>query len=328
MPVKAKYELKTGMATREAFGRTLVALGKENKDVVVCDADLSKSTFTALFAREFPERFFSCGIAEANMVAIGAGLASAGKIPFVSSFSCFVINKGFEQLRVTVAYPNVNVKVVGTHSGISIGEDGPSQMSIEDIGLACSLPGFVVISPADEVATTALVRASAAHVGPVFIRAGRMKAPVVYGADQRFEIGKAIELTEGTDVSIVATGLLVAESIRAQEALEAEGIAARVIDMHTIKPLDREAIVRAARETGAIVVAEEHLTDAGLGVRVAQAVAETNPCIMEFVGIQDTYAESATPEELLDKYGLLARDVAAAARRAVSRKQMATRVHA
>src|SRR5881296_374117 len=215
MAIRTRFELKTGMATREAFGKALVEVGKADPNVVVCDADLSKSTFTSLFAKEFPERFFSCGIAEANMVAIGAGLASAGKVPFVSSFSCFVMNKGFEQLRVTVAYPGLNVKIVGTHSGISIGEDGPSQMSIEETALACSLPGFVVISPADEVSTAALVRAAAAHVGPVFIRTGRMKAPVIHRADQKFEIGKAIELIEGSDVTVIATGLLVAEAIRA-----------------------------------------------------------------------------------------------------------------
>lgn len=320
-PVKTKFELKPGLATREAFGKALAALGRENPDVVVCDADLSKSTFTSLFAKEFPERFISCGIAEANMVAIGAGLASAGKIAFVSSFSCFVVNKGFEQLRVTVAYPNVNLKVVGTHSGISIGEDGPSQMSIEDLGLACSLPGFVVMCPADEIATDALVRAAAAHVGPVFIRTGRLKAPIIYPAGQRFEIGKAMELTPGNDLTIIATGLLVAEALRAQETLEAEGASVRVIDMHTIKPLDRDAIARAARETRAIVVAEEHLTDGGLGVRVAQVVSETEPCVMEYVGVRNTYAESGSPEQLLDKYGLVARDVVAAARRALARKK-------
>jgi transketolase len=272
------------------------------------------------FAKEFPDRFFSCGIAEANMVSIGAGLASAGKIPFVSSFSCFVMNKGFEQLRVTVAYPNRNVKVVGTHSGISIGEDGPSQMSIEDLSLACALPGFSVISPADEFAAAALVKASATLDGPVFIRCGRAKAAIIYTADQQFVIGTSIELVEGTDVTIIAHGLMVAEAIRASEALEAEGVSARVIDMHTIKPLDRDAIARAAAETRAIVVAEEHLVDGGLGVRVAQVVAETNPCIMEFVGIENTYAESGTPEGLLEKYGLVASKVGEAARRAVSRK--------
>src|SRR5256885_14039262 len=179
MPTKTKFELKMGMATREAFGKTLAKLGAENPDIVVCDADLSKSTYTHLFAKEFPDRFIECGIAEANMVAIGAGLASAGKIAFVSSFSVFVMNKGFEQLRVTAAFPHVNLKVVGTHSGISIGEDGPSQMSIEEIGLACCLPGFVVLSPADEVATRALVNAAAAHVGPVFMRTGRLKVPII-----------------------------------------------------------------------------------------------------------------------------------------------------
>jgi transketolase len=321
MPVKTKFELKPGMATREAFGRTLAALGKENRNVVVCDADLSKSTFTSLFAKECPDRFFSCGIAEANMISIGAGLASAGKIPFVSSFSCFAVNKGFEQLRVTVAYPGVNLKLVGTHSGISIGEDGPSQMSVEDLGLMCSLPGFTVMSPADEVATAALVRAAAAMHGPVFIRTGRMKTPVIYPAGQAFTVGKAIELIAGSDVTLMATGLLVAESIRAAEALEAEGISARVIDIHTIKPLDRETIARAAAETRAIVVAEEHLTDGGLGVRVAQVVTETNPCVIEFVGVRNTYAESATPEQLLDKYGLVARDVIAAAKKVLARKR-------
>jgi transketolase len=321
MPIKTKFEVKLGAATREAFGRTLVELGRENQDVVVCDADLSHSTMTTYFAKEFPGRFFSCGIAEANMVGIGAGLASAGKIPFVSSFSAFVMTKGFEQLRVCAAYPKVNLKVVGTHSGISIGEDGPSQMSVEETALACALVGFVVLAPADEAATKALVRLAAAHVGPVFIRTGRVKVPIVYSADQKFEIGKAIQVVEGSDVAIIANGLLVAQAILAAEALESEGISARVIDMHTVKPIDREAIGRAAAETGAIVVAEEHLVDAGLGVRVAQVVAETAPCPMEFVGIHDTYAESGQPDELLDKYGLVARDVAAAVLKVVARKR-------
>jgi len=316
-----KYDLKPGMATREAFGKALVELGKKNSNVVALDADLSKSTYTAGFAKEFPERFIECGIAEANMVAIGAGLASAGKIPFAASFSVFILNKGFEQLRVTVAFPNVNLKVVGTHSGISIGEDGPSQMSIEDLSLACSLPGFTVLCPADEVSMKKLVHAAAEHVGPVFLRAGRSKAAIIYGEDRVFTIGKAITLLEGSDVTLVATGLLVAEAIRAAAILEAEGISARVLDIHTIRPLDGEAIATAARETGALVVAEEHLVDAGLGVRVAHAVAASHPVPMEFVGIQNTYAESATPDELLDKYGLRASDVAAAARRVVKRKR-------
>jgi len=321
MPATTRFELKPGPATREAFGRALVELGRENPNIVACDADLAKSTMTTYFAKEFPDRFFSFGIAEANMVAHAAGLAYAGKIPFVASFSAFVINKGFEQLRVCVAYPNVNVKVVGTHSGISIGEDGPSQMSVEETGLACSLPGFVVLAPADEASAKALVHAAAKHVGPVFIRTGRPKAPIIYNGDQKFEIGKAVELVPGSDVTVIANGLLVAEAIRASEALEAEGISARVLDMHTVKPLDREAIRRAAAETGAIVTAEEHLVDGGMGVRVAQVVAETQPCPMEFVGIHETYAESGTPDELLAKYGLVSRDIGAAVRRVLARKR-------
>ncbi len=318
MPTPTKFELKMGAATREAFGKALVDLGRENPNVWAVDADLSKSTMTHWFAKEFPERFISCGIAEANMVGVAAGLASSGKIPFAASFSCFVVNKAFEQMRVAVAYPHANVKIVGTHSGISIGEDGPSQMSLEEISLTCSLPGFVVLAPADEVATRALVRAAAAHFGPVFIRTGRPKVPVVYAPPQEFEIGKAIEVTEGSDLAIIANGLLVAEAIRAQDALAAEGISVRVVDMHTVKPIDREAVARAAA-TGAIVVAEEQLVDAGLGVRVAQVVAETRPCVMEFVGLTG-FAESGTPDGLLDKYGLRAANLVAAARRALARK--------
>src|SRR5215470_6575323 len=202
MATKTKYELKPGVATREAFGKALVELGRANPNVVALDADLSKSTYTSLFAKEFPDRFFECGIAEANMMAIGAGLASAGKIPFAASFSAFALNKGFEQLRVTAAFPNVNLKVVGTHSGISIGEDGPSQMSIEDLSLACSLAGFTVISPADEVSMASLMKEAANHFGPVFIRAGRAKAPIVYDSGQGFHIGGSAQLTEGDDVTI------------------------------------------------------------------------------------------------------------------------------
>ncbi len=317
-----RFELRRGAATRAAFGDALLELGKRDPRIVVCDADLSKSTMTHKFAQAFPERFFSCGIAEANMVGIGAGLASSGKIAFVSSFSCFVINKGFEQLRVAVAYPQVkSFKVVGTHAGISIGEDGPSQMAIEDIALMCALPGFVVLNPADEVAMKALVPVAAYHDGPVYIRAGRPPAPVVYTPGQEFHIGGSVELIPGSDVTIIATGLLVAEAIRAAEELESEGISARVIDMYSIKPLDREAVRRAAAETGAIVVAEEHLIDSGLGVRVAQTVAELHPTVMEFVGIRETYAESGPPAALMEKYGLVARNIVEAVRRALARKR-------
>ncbi len=320
MATAPKLEPKFGMATREAFGRTLVELGREDSRIWAVDADLSKSTMTHLFAKEFPERFVSCGIAEANMVAVAAGLASCGKIPFAASFSCFILNKGFEQLRVTVAYPGLNVKIVGTHSGISIGEDGPSQMSIEEISVACSLPGFTVLAPADEFAARALVRAAAAHNGPVFIRTGRPKAPVIYGPEHKFEIGRSVQFGDGADVTIIANGLLVFEALKAREMLESEGIGARVVDMYCVKPLDRDAVARAAMETGAIVVGEEHLVDAGLGVRVAQAVAGIAPCPMEFVGLSG-YAESGSTDALLDKYGLRAANLAAAARKAVTRKR-------
>lgn len=317
----AKYELKLGPATREGFGRALVALGRENNQVVVCDADLSKSTFTHLFAKEFPDRFIECGIAEANMVAIGAGLAAAGKIAFVASFSAFVMNKGFEQLRVTAAYPNVPLKVVGTHSGISIGEDGPSQMSIEDLALATALPGFVVMAPADDSSMFEIVKSLAYHPAPCFIRAGRSKASIIYKDGDQFPVGGSKTLVDGQDLTIMAYGLMVAESIRAAEALAEEGISARVIDMYSIKPLDVEAVHKAVTETGAIVVAEEHLVDGGLGVKVAQTVAAATPCIMEFVGVQNRYAESGTPESILDKYGLLARDVITAAKKVLARKK-------
>lgn len=320
MAANTKFELKMGAATREAFGRAVVEAGKDDPRVVVCDADLSKSTMTTYFAKEFPQRFFECGIAEANMVALGAGLAMTGKIPFVSSFSAFIMTKGFEQLRVMVAYPSVNLKVVGTHSGISIGEDGPSQMSVEDLSLACNLPGFTVICPADEVAMKAAVKWAAAHKGPVFLRAGRVKVPIVYEEGREFDFSKAIQLIDGTDVTLVGTGLVVAECIRAAEALAAEGISARVIDVMTIKPLDVETLAKAAKETGALVVAEEHLVDTGLGSRVAQALASTTPAPIEFVGIENCYAESGTPDGLIEKYNLTAPAIAAAAKRVLARK--------
>jgi len=318
--MSAKFEVKLAAATREAFGKTLAELGRENANIVVGDADLTKSTMTTFFAKEFPDRLFECGIAESNMVAIGAGLAMAGKVPFVSSFSAFLMTKGFEQLRCLVAYPNVNLKVVGTHSGISIGEDGPSQMSMEDLALAGALPNFTVLSPADEVATKWAVRWAASHVGPVFIRTGRPKAPAIYPADAHFEIGKGVTLRPGSDVTLVAHGLLVAESLLAADLLAEEGISARVIDIHTIKPLDQDLLAQAAAETGALVVSEEHLVDSGLGARVAQALAQSTPAPVEFVGLT-RFAESASPDQLLDMYGLRAVNVAAAARKVLARKK-------
>ncbi len=316
----AKFELKMGHATREAYGQALAELGKTNPSVVVLDADLSKSTYSAKFAKEFPDRFFTCGIAEADMVGIASGLALSGKVPFASSFSVFLCAKGFDQLRMSVAYPHVNAKFCGSHGGISIGEDGPSQMAIEDFALMCSLPGFAVLCPADEVAARALVHRMAEHQGPVYMRTGRPKAPVLYNERESFAIGKAKVHGEPGQAAIIACGLEVGQALLAQSQLEEQGVLTQVIDMHTLKPLDEEAVAEAARNCGAIVTAEEHLLDGGLGSIVARAVARSHPVPMEFVGVQNTYAESGTPDELMEKYGLTAPHIVSAVKRVLRRK--------
>ncbi len=313
-------EKKLGLATRDAYGEELARLGGEEPRIVALDADLSKSTKSALFAKKFPQRFFNLGIAEANMVGVAAGLASCGKIPFASSFAAFITCKAYDQLRMAVANPHLNVKIVGSHGGISLGEDGASQQSVEDIALACALPGFVVLVPADEHATRALVRLAASYVGPVFIRTGRPKAPIIYGSQTPFSIGRANLLLDGEDVTLIANGLMVWEALVASDLLAGKGISVRVLDMHTVKPIDEEAIAQAARETGAIVTAEEHLLSGGLSARVAQLLAAQAPAPMESVGIKDTYAESGTPAELFEKYGLTARHIAAAAETVLKRK--------
>jgi len=295
-------------------------LGRKYQEIVVLDADLSKSTKSALFAKEFPERFFNFGIAEANMVGTASGLAASGKIPFCSSFACFLLCRAYDQIRMCVAFPELNVKLVGSHGGITVGEDGASQHAIEDIALATSLPGFTVIVPADEFATRALVEAAALYRGPVYIRLGRPRAPIVYDENSQFEIGKAVILREGRDCTIIANGFMVIEALEAAEALMAEGLEAGVIDMHTVKPLDEVAVERAARQTGAIVTAEEHQIWGGLGSAVARVLARRYPVPMEFVAINDTYAESGKPEELLKKYGLTAADIARAVRKVVQVK--------
>jgi transketolase len=264
--------LELGKATRDAYGEALRALGEKHEDIVVLDADLAKSTKSFAFGEAFPDRFFNVGIQEANMVGMAGGFASSGKTPFISSFAAFVILKGFDQLRMAVAYPALNVKVVGSHGGISIGEDGASQQSVEDIGLVCSLPGFTVCMPCDEHEMRAAVAAAYAHHGPVYIRSGRPKAPLIYDrTPAEFAFGRADKVREGTDVTIIANGLLVGAAMVAAENLSKEGIEARVLNMATIKPLDDEAVRAAAAETGAIVVAEEHLIHGGLGAVVAQA---------------------------------------------------------
>jgi transketolase len=318
--IKTKLELKMGVATREAYGQALTELGRKNPNVVALDADLAKSTFSAKFQEAFPERFYTCGIAEADMVGIASGLALSGKIPFASSFAVFLCDKGFDQLRMCVAYPEVNAKFCGSHGGISIGEDGPSQQSVEDIALACALPGFVVLVPSDEFCARALVHRMAEHAGPCYMRTGRPKAPIIYDQHDGFEIGKAKVHGSGRDVAIIACGLLVAQALLAQSKLEENGISARVLDMHTIKPLDDGAVAQAARECGAIVTAEEHLLDGGLGSQVARAVAKSTPVPMEFVGIRNTYAESGTPDQLMEKYGLTAANILSAVRAVLKRK--------
>ena len=313
-------EKKLGLATRDAYGQALVELGRKDPKVVVLDGDLASSTRTGLFAKEFPDRHFNVGIAEANLVGLAGGLARAGKIPFISSFACFMTCKGYDQLRMAVAVPHANVKAVASHGGISVGEDGTSQQSIEDVALMTSLPGFIVCVPSDEHATRALVTQAAAVNGPVYIRTGRPKAPIVHDASQAFAFGRGITLREGKDVALIANGLLVWEALAAAEQLEAAGFSAAVVDMHTIKPLDEELVVAQAERTGAIVTAEEHQLWGGLGSAVARTVVSKRPVPMEFVAIQDTYAESGKPEELMAKYGLTAERIVRAARRAISRK--------
>ena len=316
-----KLEKKLGLATRDAYGYALTELGAENPNLLVLDGDLAKSTKTDIFRKKFPERFFNVGIAEANLVGIAAGLASSGKLPFISSFACFMMCKGYDQLRMSVAFPELNVKVVSSHGGISVGEDGASQQSIEDFALATSLPNFEVLVPCDEVSTKVLVKKMAASKNPGFMRTCRPKAPVIYKEGTDFEIGKGVVIRKGEDVTIFSIGLLVFEALVAAESLAEKGIEATVVDLHTIKPMDRELATRLAKETGAAVVCEEHSIYGGLSAAVAQTLAETSPVPTEFVAIQDTFAESGAPMELLEHYKLTAPYIATAAERAVKRKQ-------
>ena len=305
-----KAGLKMGQATRDAFGDALRDLGDEFKDVVVVDGAVGNSTRLEPFAKKYPERAFNVGIAESNMVSVAGGLASTGKTAVTASFACFLMNNAFDQIRMSVAFPQTNVKLVGSHAGISIGEDGPSQMGIEDVSLACSLPGVAVIVPSDAASTKAATRAMLEHKGPTYLRLGRPKVPVIHGDSLKgFKIGKSITVRDGKDVTIIANGLMVAAALDAAKDLEAGGVNARVIDMHTVKPIDRDAIVKAAKETGAIVVAEEHLHHGGLGSVVAQVVSETHPVRIAYVNVGDTYAESGDPDGLIRKYGLTAENI-------------------
>lgn len=312
--------MSTMIATRDAYGEVLAELGAENGDVVVLDADLSGSTKTSVFAKKFPERFFNMGIAEANMVGTAAGLAAAGKVPFVSTFAIFAVGRAWEQMRQSVAYPKANVKIVATHSGVTVGEDGGSHQSIEDIAITRAVPNMTVIVPADGVETKQAIRAAAAYKGPVYVRLGRNKVPTIFGDDYRFEIGKGVQLQEGSDLTIVGTGLMTAQALAAAEELAKAGISARVIHLPTIKPLDEEIIAAAARETGAIVTAEEHSVIGGLGGAVAECLAERSPAPLVRVGIKDRFGTSGKAEELLKYFGLMPADLVAAAREVLARK--------
>ena len=309
-----------GVATRQAYGDSLKELGGQNKNIVVLDADLSKSTMTASFAKVYPKRFFNVGIAEQYLIGVAAGLAASGKVPFVSTFAMFAAGRAFEQVRNSLCYPKLNVKIAATHAGLTVGEDGATHQAIEDVSLMRSIPNMTVIVPADAVETQKAVQFAAEYNGPVYIRLGRMAVPDIFGTDYIFEMGKAVQIIEGKDVTIIATGIMVNLALSAAQALRHEEISVRVLNIHTIKPIDKEAIIRAAKETGAIVTCEEHSIIGGLGSAVAEVLVENCPVPMERIGVMDTFGESGTPDGLLIKYGLTARDIVIAVKKAVKRK--------
>ena len=308
------------MSTREAYGNALVGLGEENENIVVLDADLSRSTMTRLFAIKFPQRFFDCGIAEQNMMGIAAGLAASGKTVFASTFAVFAAARCYDQVRMSIAQPGLNVKIVASHSGITVGEDGFSHHSIEDLALFCSFPGFTVIVPADAIETTQAVRTAANTHGSFYIRLSRPKTPVVYAENYRFVLGKAVTMRGGHDVTVITCGLMVARGLHAADSLARQGIECRVVNMPTLKPLDEDAILNAAKETGAILTVEEHLQHGGLGSRVSQVVAKHHPVPMSFLAIKDFYSSSGKPEQLLEVHGLTAQGIEEEVRSLISRK--------
>ncbi len=309
------------IATREAYGNALAEFG-EKYDFVVLDADLAAATKTGVFKKKFPERFFDCGIAEGNMVSVAAGLAAAGKIPFASTFAMFAAGRAFEQIRNSIGYPHLNVKIGATHAGITVGEDGATHQCLEDIATMRTIPGMTIVNPADAVEARAAVEAAILHNGPMYLRFGRMAVPVIYDkATYKFELGKGVKMTEGTDVTIVATGIMVDMALTAAELLKAEGISARVVNIHTIKPLDKEIILDSAKKTGAIVVAEEHNIIGGLGSAVAEAVCEGCPVPVTRVGIEDQFGRSGKVPPLLEMYGLTPANIVAKAKAAIALKK-------
>lgn len=307
-------------ATRDAYGAALKELGTRD-DILVLDADLAKATKTITFKKEFPEKFIDCGIAEGNMMGVAAGLAASGYTVFASSFAMFAAGRAFEQVRNSIAYPKLNVKIGATHAGISVGEDGASHQCCEDIALMRSIPGMVIINPADDVEAKAAVHAAAAHEGPVYMRFGRLAVPRVNSEDYKFELGKGVELKSGNDVTIVATGLMVNEALIAADALKEEGIDARVINIHTIKPIDKDILVKAAKETGAIVTAEEHSIIGGLGSAVCEALSDEYPVPVIRLGVNDTFGKSGPALELLKIFGLDSTNIVEKAKKALSLKK-------
>ena len=309
------------IATRDGYGAALVELGKERDDCIVMDADLAEATKTGAFKKAFPERFYDCGIAEGNMMSIAAGIAATGKKVFASSFAMFAAGRAFEQIRNSIGYPHLNVVIGATHAGISVGEDGATHQCCEDIGIMRTIPGMTIINPADYTEAVKAVKAAVNHDGPVYMRFGRLAVPVVFDDDYTFEIGKGVELKEGTDVTIIATGLMVAEALEAYEILKNEGISARIINMATIKPLDTEIVLKAAKETGVIVTAEEHSVIGGLGSAVSEYLSENYPVPVLKLGVYDTFGMSGPANELLDKFGLRAKDIAEKSRKALELKK-------
>lgn len=307
-------------ATRESYGMALAELG-EKYDIVVMDADLSKSTKTDTFKKKFPERFINTGIAEGNMLSTAAGIASTGKIVFASSFAMFAAGRAFEQIRNSVAYPHLNVKIGATHAGISVGEDGATHQCLEDIGIMRTIPGMVILNPADHVEAMAAVEAAVKYDGPVYLRFGRLPVAQIFDENTyKFELGKGVQLAEGTDATIIATGLMVPYALETRDILKNEGIDAAVINIHTIKPIDREIIAQAAKKTGAIVTAEEHNVNGGLGSAVAEVLCEECPVPMLRVGTQDVFGKSGKPYELLKEYGLSAENIAENVKKAIAMK--------
>ena len=305
------------IATREAYGKALVKLGKINDDVVVLDADLSKSTKTNDFYKAYPDRFFNMGIAEQNLVGAACGFAAAGKIPFASTFAMFATGRAFEIIRNSACYPKLNVKVCATHAGITVGEDGGSHQSVEDIAIMRSIPNMTVLVPADGVEAEKMIFAAAEYNGPMYVRLGRSAVPTLFDENYNFEIGKGVVLKEGNDATIIACGMMVNEALIAADMLKEENINVRVINMSTIKPIDTELIIKAAKETKAIVTAEEHSIIGGLGSAVSEVVSENHPVKVKKVGLNDCFGESGTPGELLEKYGLTAKNIVAKVKEAI-----------